>query len=76
MNYDLERKNPVYEVAGEPSLQEMTRKAIRILRKNPKGYFLLVEGIKLDFKTYFEFIYVSKKYIQNLYEYILHNYLS
>lgn len=29
---------------GEPSLSEMTRKAIQILQKNKKGFFLLVEG--------------------------------
>lgn len=28
----------------DPSIVEMTEKAIRILRKNPKGFFLLVEG--------------------------------
>lgn len=28
----------------EPSIIETTEKAIRILRKNPKGFFLLVEG--------------------------------
>lgn len=29
---------------GEPSLAEMTRKAIEILGRNDKGFFLLVEG--------------------------------
>lgn len=29
---------------GEPSLAEMTQKAIEILGRNDKGYFLLVEG--------------------------------
>lgn len=28
----------------DPSIVEMTEKAIRILQKNPKGFFLLVEG--------------------------------
>ena len=28
----------------EPSLMEMTEKAIQILQKNPNGFFLLVEG--------------------------------
>lgn len=28
----------------EPSIVETTEKAIRILEKNPKGFFLLVEG--------------------------------
>ncbi|XP_048773394.2 alkaline phosphatase-like isoform X1 [Ostrea edulis] len=33
---------------GEPSLSEMTRKAIQILQKNKKGFFLLVEGARID----------------------------
>ncbi len=44
MQFDLERKDPNHETAGEPSLEEMTEKAIQILSKNPKGFFLLVEG--------------------------------
>ncbi|XP_061153545.1 intestinal-type alkaline phosphatase-like [Syngnathus typhle] len=36
--YEIER-NPL----SDPSLTEMTEKAIRILSKNPKGYFLFVE---------------------------------
>jgi len=32
------------DVAGEPSLAEMTSKAIDILKRNEKGFFLLVEG--------------------------------
>ena len=39
MNYEYERNN-----SNEPSLQEMTEKAIEILKKNPNGFFLLVEG--------------------------------
>lgn len=42
MQYEYQReKGP----SGEPSLAEMTKKAIEILQKNDKGYFLLVEGI-------------------------------
>ena len=41
MNYEIDRGN---DTAGEPSIAEMTKKAIEILRKNPKGYFLFVEG--------------------------------
>ena len=44
MQYELDREDPEKEVAGEPSLEEMTEKAIRILSKNPRGFFLLVEG--------------------------------
>jgi len=32
----------------EPSLAEMTSKAIEILRQNPHGYFLMVEGGRID----------------------------
>ncbi|CAL1541003.1 unnamed protein product [Lymnaea stagnalis] len=32
----------------EPTLTEMADKAIRILSKNPKGYFLLIEGGRID----------------------------
>ncbi|KAL3869103.1 hypothetical protein ACJMK2_041828 [Sinanodonta woodiana] len=48
MNYDYERNDPNHEKAGEPSLEEMTEKAIQILSKNKKGFFLLVEGGLID----------------------------
>jgi alkaline phosphatase len=34
--------------AGEPSLAAMTTKAIDILKRNPKGFFLMVEGGRID----------------------------
>jgi alkaline phosphatase len=34
--------------AGEPSLTEMTIKALEILQKNPKGFFLMVESGRID----------------------------
>lgn len=34
--------------AGDPSLAEMTSKAIKILQKNQDGYFLMVEGARID----------------------------
>jgi len=45
MKYEVDREN---DTAGEPSIAEMTEKAIKILRKNPKGYFLFVEGARVD----------------------------
>lgn len=45
LNYELDRvKNNV----DEPSLADMTEKAIRILQKNGNGYFLMVEGGRID----------------------------
>lgn len=37
--YDLERNTET-----DPSLTEMVEVAIKILRKNPNGFYLLVEG--------------------------------
>ncbi|WP_181373221.1 alkaline phosphatase [Massilia glaciei] len=34
--------------AGQPSLSEMTAKAIALLAPNPKGFFLMVEGGRID----------------------------
>lgn len=45
MQYDLERDTGPN---GEPSLAEMTDKAIRILSHNTRGYFLMVEGGRID----------------------------
>jgi alkaline phosphatase len=39
MAYDKKRNATL-----EPSLREMTETAIKILGRNPKGYYLLVEG--------------------------------
>ncbi|XP_064598681.1 alkaline phosphatase-like [Liolophura sinensis] len=45
MPYELERDK---SDSGQPSLAEMTELAIKVLRKNTKGYFLLVEGGRID----------------------------
>lgn len=45
MQYEADREN---DVAGEPSLSEMTSKAIDILGKNEKGFFLTVESGRID----------------------------
>ena len=41
MQYEANRPN---DTAGEPHIKDMTRKAIQILSKNKKGFFLFVEG--------------------------------
>jgi alkaline phosphatase len=45
MEYEIDRAQ---DTAGEPSLTEMTEKAIQLLSKNPRGFVLMVEGGKID----------------------------
>lgn len=53
MNVYLDRqilKNPevLKPFADQPTLPDMTKKAIEILSKNPNGFFLMVEGASID----------------------------
>ena len=45
MQYEADRGN---DVAGEPSIADMTKKAIGVLDNNPNGFFLMVEGGRID----------------------------
>jgi alkaline phosphatase len=45
MQYEYDRSS---DTAGEPSLSEMTAKAIQVLDKNRNGYFLHVESGRID----------------------------
>jgi alkaline phosphatase len=45
MHYEADRAS---EGAGEPSLAQMTEKAIRILGNNKKGFYLMVEAGRID----------------------------
>ncbi|GLX78238.1 alkaline phosphatase [Thalassotalea insulae] len=45
MHYEADRQN---DLVGEPSLSEMTDKAIDVLDNNSKGYFLMVEAGRID----------------------------
>lgn len=47
MSYDYDR-----DPAAEPSLQEMTAKAIEVLSQDPDGFFLMVEGSKIDWAAH------------------------
>ena len=47
MAYDIDR-----DPAKEPSLEEMTRIAIEKLSKNEQGFFLMVEGSKVDWAAH------------------------
>lgn len=45
MRYEVDRAS---DPGGEPSLSEMTAKAIDILARNPRGFVLVVEGARID----------------------------
>lgn len=45
MQYEADREQ---DAGGEPSLSEMTARAIEILRRNQRGYFLMVEAGRID----------------------------
>jgi len=45
MQYEADRSN---DIAGEPSLSEMTEKSVKILDNNANGFFLMVESGRID----------------------------
>jgi alkaline phosphatase len=45
MEFEADRQK---DTSGEPSLSEMTVKALEVLQKNEKGFFLMVEGGRID----------------------------
>jgi len=45
MSYETRRAS---DRGGEPSLARMTERALDILKRNPRGYFLMVEGGRID----------------------------
>ena len=47
LSYEMDR-----DASKQPSLAEMTEKAIRVLSKNEKGFFLMVEGSKVDWASH------------------------
>jgi alkaline phosphatase len=60
MSYEMDRventiKNTMENAENtpsEPSLAEMTQAAIKILSQNPNGFFLMVEGSKIDWAAH------------------------
>ena len=54
MQYELERDK---SGKGEPSLAELTKKAIQVLQKNDNGFFLLVEGNQ-DYEMFYDLRFV------------------
>lgn len=54
------------DASQEPTLTEMTEKAIGILSKNPKGYFLLIEGGRIDHAHHDNY---AKRALEETYEF-------
>lgn len=54
--FDFASLNPNHE--KQPSLLEMTRAALQVLSRGPKGFLLIVEGI---FIFPFRFYFLTKK---------------
>ena len=52
MQYEIDRSE---DKAGEPTLAQLTEKAIKILDREPKGYFLFVEGKGKDKEIHTEY---------------------
>lgn len=59
LDYDLDRKAQPLAEQKQPSLTEMTQKAIDLLSTNPNGYFLIVEGGRIDHGNLFTFHFPS-----------------
>ncbi len=49
MAYEFDRR---HFFPDQPSLAEMTKKSIELLSRNPKGFFLFVEGSKIDWAAH------------------------
>lgn len=49
MSYEMDRKE---NTPKEPSLAEMTASALNILSKNDKGFFIMIEGSKVDWAAH------------------------
>ncbi len=43
MSYEIDR-----DTLAEPSLAEMARKALALLARNPRGFFIMIEGSRVD----------------------------
>ncbi len=43
LEFEIDRRH-----TDQPSLEEMTRTALKVVGKNPKGFFMMVEGSKID----------------------------
>lgn len=47
--YDADReRSPAHSHLADPSLTELTEAALRVLQRNQEGYFLFVEGARID----------------------------
>ena len=62
MKYEHQREVDAAKPEAEPSITEMTEAAIKILQKSENGFFLMVEGGKIDVAHHDGWVSLTKKF--------------
>jgi len=58
MAYEMDRQN-VPKLGSQPDLASMTKAALSVLERNPRGFFVMIEGGRIDHACHFHDIKAS-----------------